>query len=109
MYNGTGLQSARGIGSNGYTQSNKFFVTPKTVLPGGVAGGQGLAGISRKPNRDIVEHERKRQIQLKLVTLEDKLVDRGYTDDEIAEKINEARRNLEASEVRPPQPLGKLR
>ncbi|KAK9070880.1 hypothetical protein SSX86_009448 [Deinandra increscens subsp. villosa] len=102
MYNGIGLQTARGSGTNGYIQTNKFFVKPKTnrVLTGNSGGyeaGQGIAGVSRKPNKDILEHDRKRQIQLKLVVLEDKLVDQGYTDDEIAEKLDEARRTLEAA------------
>lgn len=102
MYNGIGLQTARGSGTNGYIQSNKFFVKPRTnkVLTGNSGGyeaGQGIAGVTRKPNKDILEHDRKRQIQLKLVVLEDKLVDQGYTDDEIAEKLDEARRTLEAA------------
>ncbi|XP_024988006.1 serine/arginine repetitive matrix protein 2 [Cynara cardunculus var. scolymus] len=102
MYNGIGLQTARGSGTNGYIQSNKFFVKPKTnkVLTGNAGGyeaGQGIAGVTRKPNKDILEHDRKRQIQLKLVILEDKLVDQGYTDDEIAQKLDEARTTLEAA------------
>ncbi|KAF5823345.1 putative mRNA splicing factor Cwf21 domain-containing protein [Helianthus annuus] len=92
MYNGTGLQTARGSGSNGYVQSNKFYVKPKTDRT--LTGGNDVAGGSRKPN---VEHERKRQMEIKLVVLEEKLVDEGCTDDEIGEKLNEARRSLEAS------------
>ncbi|KAD6795590.1 hypothetical protein E3N88_06486 [Mikania micrantha] len=104
MYNGIGLQTARGSGTNGYIQTNKFFVKPKTnrvstANSAGYEAGQGIAGVSKKPNKDILEHDRKRQIQLKLVVLEDKLVDQGYTDDEIAEKLSEARRTLEAASV----------
>ncbi|KAI3683651.1 hypothetical protein L1987_84163 [Smallanthus sonchifolius] len=104
MYNGIGLQTARGSGTNGYTHSNKFFVKPKTnTALTGNGGEQSIADVSRKPNKDIPEHDRKRQIELKLVVLEDKLVDQGYTGEEIAEKLNEARRTLEASENQPPQ------
>ncbi|MCI10074.1 serine/arginine repetitive matrix protein 2-like, partial [Trifolium medium] len=46
----------------------------------GFEGDQGTAGVSRKANKEILEHDRKRQIQLKLVILEDKLIDQGYTD-----------------------------
>ncbi|XP_070038535.1 pre-mRNA-splicing factor CWC21-like isoform X2 [Nicotiana tomentosiformis] len=89
-------------GTNGHIQTNKFFVKPKTnkVLVDGGKGfesGQGTAGVTRKANKDILEHDRKRQIQLKLLVLEDKLTDQGYTDAEIAEKLDEARRNLEAT------------
>lgn len=100
MYNGIGLQTPRGSGTNGYIQSNKFFVKPKTTKVAentrGFEADQGTAGVTRKPNKEILEHDRKRQIQLKLVILEDKLIDQGYTDAEIAEKLEEARKKLEA-------------
>ncbi|KAH7851598.1 hypothetical protein Vadar_013974 [Vaccinium darrowii] len=99
MYNGIGLRTPRGSGTNGYMQGNKFFVRPKSgkvVDNKGFVEGQGTAGVSKKPNKEILDHDRKRQIELKLVVLEDKLVDQGYTDAEIAEKLVEARRNLEA-------------
>ncbi|KAL9678242.1 hypothetical protein QQ045_016084 [Rhodiola kirilowii] len=44
-----------------------------------------------------IEHDRKRQIELKLVVLEDKLTDQGYTDADIAEKLEEARNSLIAA------------
>ncbi|KAI9082927.1 hypothetical protein K1719_035070 [Acacia pycnantha] len=100
MYNGIGLQTPRGSGTNGYIQGNKFFVKPKINKVAentrGYEADQGTAGITRKPNKEILEHDRKRQIQLKLVILEDKLSDQGYTDAEIAEKLDEARKKLEA-------------
>lgn len=102
MYNGIGLQTARGSGTNGYVQTNKFFVRPRN---GGkpVSGGkgfeddQGTAGLSKKPNKDILEHDRKRQIHLKLAVLEDELSDQGFSDDEIAERLEEARLKFEAA------------
>lgn len=101
MYNGIGLQTPRGSGTNGYIQTNKFFIKSKTGKADGNSrgfeGDQGMAGVSKKANRDILEHDRKRQIELKLVVLEDKLTDQGFTDDEIAEKVAEARRTLEAA------------
>ncbi|TXG72731.1 hypothetical protein EZV62_001310 [Acer yangbiense] len=100
MYNGIGLQTPRGSGTNGYIQTNKFFVRAKTGRvtenTKGFEAGQGMAGVTRKANKDILEHERKRQIQLKLTVLEDKLVDQGYTEAEIAEKLQEARKTLES-------------
>ncbi|KAL8457992.1 hypothetical protein ACS0TY_035750 [Phlomoides rotata] len=104
MYNGIGLQTPRGSGTNGYIQSNKFFVRPKTnkVVTNsskGFESGQGTAGVSRRANQDILEHDRKRQIQLKLLVLEEKLIDQGYTDAEIAEKLDDARKSLEAKDL----------
>lgn len=103
MYNGIGLQTARGSGTNGYVQTNKFFIRPRTnkvVMDSskGYESGQGMAGVTRKPNKDILEHDRKRKIQLKLLVLEEKLIDQGYTDAEIAEKLDEARKSLDVDE-----------
>ncbi|KAK8293753.1 hypothetical protein V6Z12_D06G210300 [Gossypium hirsutum] len=100
MYNGIGLTTPRGSGTNGYIQSNKFFVKPKTnrvtdsTKP--FEADQGTAGLTtRKPNKEILEHDRKRQVELKLVILEDKLAEQGYTESEIADKLAEARKALE--------------
>ncbi|XP_010412675.1 PREDICTED: pre-mRNA-splicing factor CWC21-like [Camelina sativa] len=79
MYNGVGLQTARGSGMNGF-EDDQFTV-----------------GVSKKHNKAILEHEHKRQIHLKLAILEDKLVDQGYSDAEIAQKLEEARVNLEVA------------
>ncbi|XP_075522612.1 uncharacterized protein LOC142555573 [Primulina tabacum] len=103
MYNGIGLQTARGSGTNGYVQTNKFFIKPRTnkVVVDSSKGyelGEGMAGVTRKPNGDILEHDRKRTIQLKLLVLEEKLIDQGYTDAEIAEKLDEARKSLDVDE-----------
>ena len=104
MYNGIGLQTARGSGTNGYVQTNKFFIKPRSTSgPGGphrpplpdADGGGGLGGM-RKPNKDILEHDRKRQIELKLLVLRDALEDQGYTEEEIEERVEEARKAAEA-------------
>ncbi|KAK1302704.1 hypothetical protein QJS10_CPB12g01340 [Acorus calamus] len=58
--------------------------------------GQGTGGVSSKPNKEILEHDRKRKIQLKLLLLEETLLDQGFTDSEVAERLSEAKRSLEA-------------
>ena len=104
MYNGIGLQTARGSGTNGYAQSNKFFVKPRSTSGGGpggrhrplpldAAGADG--GGMRKPNKEILEHDRKRQVELKLLVLRDALEEHGYTEDEIEERVAEARKAAE--------------
>lgn len=101
MYNGIGLQTPRGSGTNGYIQTNKFFIKSRTGKVADSSRGfdddQGMGGVMKRANKDILEHDRKRQIQLKLVVLEDKLTDQGFTDAEIAEKLEEARKTLEAA------------
>jgi serine/arginine repetitive matrix protein 2 len=106
MYNGIGLQTARGSGTNGYVQTNKFFIRPRTGGPpkapfpsyddgpGAGAGAGGLGGM-RKPNKEILEHDRKRQVELRLVLLRDTLEEQGYTEGEIEERVEEARKEAE--------------
>ncbi|KAL0447744.1 UNVERIFIED_CONTAM: Serine/arginine repetitive matrix protein 2 [Sesamum latifolium] len=69
MYNGIGIHTPRGSGTNGYAQRSKFFLKPKTNTYSikGFAPGQGTAGVTRKPNKEMLEHDIKRLIQLKIV------------------------------------------
>ncbi|KAM1200714.1 hypothetical protein ACFX2I_016959 [Malus domestica] len=97
MYNGIGLQTPRGSGTNGYIQTNNFSIKSRTGKVADSSRGFGTGAVTKKPNRDILEHDRKRHIELKLVVLEDKLIDQGFTDAEIAEKLDEARKTLEAA------------
>ncbi|URD76950.1 cwf21 domain [Musa troglodytarum] len=99
MYNGIGLQTPRGSGTNGYIQSNKFFVKPRQPparFDAASASDSQPEGAVRKPNKGILEHDRKRQIQLKLLILEETLADQGYTEAEISEKLEEAKKTIEA-------------
>ncbi|GER28173.1 protein arginine N-methyltransferase 5 [Striga asiatica] len=103
MYNGIGLQTPRGSGTSGHVQANAFNLRAKAnrVVTGpskGFESGQGAAGVTRGPNKEILEHDRKRQIELKLLALQEKLSDQGYTEAEIEEKLDEARKSLEAKE-----------
>ncbi|CAA2993843.1 Hypothetical predicted protein [Olea europaea subsp. europaea] len=74
MYNGIRLQTARGSGTNGYIQANEFFIRLKmskvlTDSSNGFEIDQGTVGVTRKANKEILEHDRKRQIELKLLVL----------------------------------------
>lgn len=80
MYNGIGLNTARGSGTNGFVQRNfasiknrKERVEYKTDAD--------LArldkALNRQPNKDILEHQWKRTIELKCVVLRDKLEEQG--------------------------------
>ena len=80
MYNGIGLLTARGSGTSGYVQTNKFNLRggPQSAAasrPADLAAPVGNA--SRQPNRDILEHAKKREIELKLLELQDDLEEQG--------------------------------
>ncbi|CAO2179283.1 unnamed protein product [Urochloa humidicola] len=56
-----------------------------------------------KPNRDILEHDRKRQVELRLLVLRDALEEQGYTEAEIEERVAAERKaaEIEVDEDRP--------
>jgi len=59
MYNGIGLTTPRGSGTNGYVQKNASFfqqIKPKINYKDPVAP----PPIQRTPNREIIEHEKKK-------------------------------------------------
>uniref|UniRef100_A0A336LTJ6 CSON004355 protein n=1 Tax=Culicoides sonorensis TaxID=179676 RepID=A0A336LTJ6_CULSO len=98
MYNGIGLQTARGSGTNGHVQRNWAF-----IRPGKKSGNnfkteeelEKLAAISNKqPNLEILDHERKRKIEVKCAELEDVLESQGLSSDEIQEKVTAYRKSL---------------
>ncbi|OEL37915.1 hypothetical protein BAE44_0001068 [Dichanthelium oligosanthes] len=106
MYNGIGLQTPRGSGTSGHVQASKFIAKPRpsSSSPSAAAGGggtpnppptgSGLDGM-RKPNKDILEHDRKRQVELRLLVLRDALEEQGFTEAEIDERVEEERKATE--------------
>uniref|UniRef100_A0A7I4AK01 CWF21 domain-containing protein n=2 Tax=Physcomitrium patens TaxID=3218 RepID=A0A7I4AK01_PHYPA len=80
MFNGIGLSTPRGSGTNGYIQTNKFFVKSRPVRSEAkeFQTGRGAGG-------------------LKLIELEGQLVDQGYPDEEVLERVEILRKALEAA------------
>lgn len=80
MYNGIGLPTARGSGTNGYVQRNWALVR-KTKDKVNYKTEEELekleATSNRQPNRDILDHERKRKVEVKCIELEEILEDQG--------------------------------
>eukprot|EP01133_Synstelium_polycarpum_P012299 gene12299-14419_t len=87
MYNGIGLRTPRGSGTNGYVQKNLSFVNtsrqPHTTFKPPVKDED--RGKLRKANTDIIEHNEKRQVEVLVETwaLDNDIYDKGYTDEEI--------------------------
>ncbi|EPB68236.1 hypothetical protein ANCCEY_12676, partial [Ancylostoma ceylanicum] len=81
MYNGIGLQTARGTGTNGYVQANlsNLLLSRKRVEYNSEADlRRAEAEINRAPNEEILQHQRKR----------------GFDDDEISKKVSDYRKLL---------------
>lgn len=77
MHNGIGLQTARGSGTNGYVQRNTAFIKrPKGKIE--YKTEPQLAPPERKPNQELLEHELKRQIEIKCMEMEELMISQGY-------------------------------
>jgi serine/arginine repetitive matrix protein 2 len=75
MYNGIGLLTPRGSGTSGHVQGNKFNLRRAPVPK--FDGQAKNTEVARQPNKEILEHNRKRQIEVKLVELRDELEEKG--------------------------------
>lgn len=93
MYNGIGLQTARGSGTNGYVQKNMSFVNHKPKVEY-KSYDEMKPSVHRKPNKEILEHEAKRGVEVKLLEYRDKLEELGLKEAEIDEKVEAHRTRL---------------
>ncbi|KAH9894728.1 uncharacterized protein BXZ73DRAFT_8307, partial [Epithele typhae] len=94
MYNGIGLTTPRGSGTNGYVVRNlsalRSFQTPQDR-----ASAWDVAPPKhREPDAEILEHERKRKVEVKCLELQLKLEDEGVEEDKIEEQVSELRTKL---------------
>lgn len=82
MYNGIGVATARGTGTNGYVQRNLCHIRTdrkdnrQMSYDSSILGGF-ESSLVKKPNKDILEHDRKRQVEVKCVELQAALEDEG--------------------------------
>lgn len=102
MYNGIGLTTPRGSGTNGYVQANKAHVRSKKDRVIEYQSEEEIQKAERlmfrEPNKDILEHERKRRIEAKCFEMRDLMEEQGYKDSEIEEQVSGYRDALLAEE-----------
>ena len=81
MYNGIGLETARGSGTNGYVQRNLSFIRrhkDKVDLKSEEELKKIDALMTKGPNKDILDHERKRKVELKCMEMQELMEEQGY-------------------------------
>lgn len=102
MYNGIGLDTVRGTGTNGYVQRNLSHVRitkEKVEYKPDEEIKKLEAYINKKGNAELLAHNRKRNVELKCVEMEDMMAEQGYSAEEIERKVNKFRKQqLEKSE-----------
>ena len=91
MYNGIGLQTPRGSGTSGHVQRNWAFVRKKDKVN---QKEDKSDQINRQPNAEILEHAKKRKIEVKCAELTDILEEQGLKEEEIEIKVDSYRRLL---------------
>ncbi|KAI8325844.1 cwf21-domain-containing protein, partial [Martensiomyces pterosporus] len=96
MYNGIGLTTPRGSGTSGHVVRNKSALKP----------GQGDSSQNRRQydrdapaktrplDRGILEHERKRQVEVKCLELQDELESQGLDEAQVEERVDAFRQQL---------------
>ena len=99
MYNGIGLTTARGSGTSGHVVKNVSYLKPeffrnKVDSNAGRLNdnGQSKGLVSGLSNMEILDHNKKREIESKLYELQETMIDQGYSDAEIQVKLAAARK-----------------
>lgn len=79
MSSNVGLNTPRGSGTSGYVQKNAANLRPRdNTAPYPKDGLDSIRHRQRQPDHEILEHDRKREIEVKVFELRDKLEDDGY-------------------------------
>jgi hypothetical protein len=88
-----GLNTPRGSGTSGYVQRNLSHLRPRDqAAPYSLDDSRHR---QRKPDPEILEHERRRKIEVKVFELRDKLEEEGVVDeDEIDDQCDALRKKL---------------
>jgi hypothetical protein len=75
MSSNVGLSTPRGSGTSGYVQRNLAHIKPRDqAKPYDI---DSLKHRQRQPDKDILEHERKREVEVKVFELRDRLEEEG--------------------------------
>lgn len=96
MSSNVGLTTPRGSGTSGYVQRNLSLLKPRDqAAPYTKDYDQIKQHRHRQPDKDILEHDRKREIEVKVFELRDRLEDEGVDEDEIDDQCDAFRKKLQ--------------
>ena len=77
MSSNVGLTTPRGSGTSGYVQRNSAHLKPRDNAAPYPRAVEDLKHRQRQPDQGIIEHERKREIEVKVFELRDRLEEEG--------------------------------
>ncbi|KAH8686844.1 cwf21 domain-containing protein [Ilyonectria robusta] len=94
MSDNVGLTTPRGSGTSGYVQRNLAHMRPRDFGAPYPKDLDSLRHKQRQPDKGILEHDRKREVEVKVFDLRDKLEEDEVDEDEIERQCNELRQKL---------------
>ncbi|RAK79710.1 U2-type spliceosomal complex subunit CWC21 [Aspergillus fijiensis CBS 313.89] len=104
MSSNVGLSTPRGSGTSGYVQRNAAFIKPRSTGYGQpyppVSGANSAAGAGggfkqRVPDRQILEHDRRRAVEVKVMELREELEEENERlEEDIEERCQRLRERL---------------
>lgn len=77
MSSNVGLTTPRGSGTSGYVQRNLAHLKPRDNFKPYSTDYDSLKHRQRQPDKEILDHDRKRDVELKVFELRDRLEDEG--------------------------------
>lgn len=78
MADNVGLTTPRGSGTSGYVQKNRSLIRPRDKVAPYPKDWDSAKHRPRQPDAEILEHEAKREIEVKVLELRDKLEEQEY-------------------------------
>jgi hypothetical protein len=81
MADNVGLTTPRGSGTSGYVQKNRSLLRPRDKIAPYPKDWEHAKHRPRQPDAEILEHEAKRGVEVKVLELRDKLEDEGCVRD----------------------------
>ncbi|KAK6193098.1 hypothetical protein LQW54_012802 [Pestalotiopsis sp. IQ-011] len=94
MSDNVGLSTPRGSGTSGYVQRNLAHLRPRDRAAPYPKDFDSMRHRQRQPDKGILEHERKREVEVKVFELRDRLEDEGIDEDEIDSQCDKLRKEL---------------
>ncbi|KAJ7117360.1 cwf21 domain-containing protein [Mycena crocata] len=109
MYNGIGLTTPRGSGTNGYVIRNLSSLRSHEPAQDRQSAWDAAPPKHREPDEGILEHERKRKVEVKCLELQLQLEDDGLDEDKIEEQVGALRDKLLANLAAMGPPAGRIK
>ncbi|KAJ9622325.1 RNA-splicing factor [Taxawa tesnikishii (nom. ined.)] len=99
MSSNVGLSTPRGSGTSGYVQRNLSHLKPRDNAAPYPKDFDTLKHRQRQPDKEILEHDRRREIEVKAFELRDRLEDEGVDEDDIEDQCTALRNKLQAEQA----------